>query len=71
MSGRSAHFLFTGAAFFGGEKLKDDLAVRVKEATSNLLDGLSLELVDVTIGREKGRYSLGGSYRRPLVFTRH
>ena len=35
--------------------MKDDLAVRVKEATSNLLDGLSLELVDVTIGREKGR----------------
>jgi ribosome maturation factor RimP len=54
MSGRIAHFLFTGATFFGGETVKGDLAAKVKEATSDLLEGLSLELVDVHIGRERG-----------------
>lgn len=55
MSGRIAHFLFTGATFFGGETVKGDLAARVKEATSDLLEGLSLELVDVHVGQQKGR----------------
>lgn len=35
--------------------MKGDVAERVIEVTADLMAGLSLELVDVTVGRERGR----------------
>jgi ribosome maturation factor RimP len=47
--------LFTRATFFGGITVKGDLGERVREATADLLSGLSLEVVDVQVARERGR----------------
>jgi ribosome maturation factor RimP len=41
--------------FFWRKAVKGDVLERVKEATSDLLAGLSLELVDVSVVRERGR----------------
>jgi ribosome maturation factor RimP len=51
---KSPLFVYLGG-FFGGNELKGDLGDRVKESTSDLLTGLSLELVEVSVTRERGR----------------
>jgi ribosome maturation factor RimP len=51
---KSPLFVYLGD-FFGGNELKGDLAERVKESTGDLLAGLFLELVDISVTRERGR----------------
>lgn len=45
--------------------MKSDLCDRVREATRDLMAGLSLELVDVEITQDRGRSSLSLSIDRP------